>query len=73
MTATAEKIHPLDLLAERARTMARRVLAGQVDFIDGVDLCNSAAESSGLVQRFGDDLVQAVLAEAFMLVPRGPA
>jgi hypothetical protein len=53
--------------------MARRVLSGEVDFIDAVDACYSAADWAGLVQRYGDDLVQAVLAEAFMCIPRGPA
>jgi len=73
MSAAAEKIHPLDLLAERSRAMARRVLSSEVDFIDAVDACYSAAEWAGLVHRFGDDLVQAILAESFMCVPRGPA
>lgn len=52
--------------------MAGRVLSGEIDFIEAVDACYSSAEWAGLVHRFGDDLVQAVLAEAFMCVPKGP-
>jgi hypothetical protein len=70
MTATAKKTDPLDLLAERSRAMARRVLSGDVDFIDAVDACYSVADWAGLVRRYGDDLIQAALAEAFMNVPR---
>ena len=42
-------------------------------FIDGVDMAYSAAELAGLVCRYGDDLVQSVLALAFMDIPRGAA
>ena len=44
-------VHPLDLLYERSCTMAERVLAGQVDFIDGVDACYSAAEFKAFWQK----------------------
>jgi hypothetical protein len=49
----------LDLLLERSRTIAGRVRAGQLAFLDAVDMAYSAADLGGLVERYGDDLVQA--------------
>jgi hypothetical protein len=63
----------LDLLLERSRTLAARVRAGEIEFLDAVDMAYSAAEFSGLVSRYGDDLVQATLALAFMDIPRRAA
>ena len=64
---------PLDLLADRARVLAERVEAGSLGFVEGVDMAYSAAIWSGLVDRYGDDAIQQVLATAFMHVPRGGA
>ena len=64
--AISETADPLDLLYERCLTLADRVLSGQLSFIDAVDIAYSAAEWSGLVDRFGDDLIQLVLADAFV-------
>jgi hypothetical protein len=64
--ALSETADPLDLLYERSVTLADRVLSGQLPFIDAVDIAYSAAEWSGLVDRFGDDLIQLVLADAFI-------
>lgn len=63
--------HPLDLFYDRALSMADRILAGEVDFIDGIDACYSAALWAGLVDRHGDDAVQRVLALAFIATPKG--
>ena len=63
--AISETADPLDLLYERCLTLADRVLSGQLPFIDAVDMAYSAAEWSGLIDRFGDDVVQLVLADAF--------
>jgi hypothetical protein len=63
-------IHPLDLLFDRCCTLADRAKSGEVAFIDAVDMAYSAADWAGLVDRFGDYEVQAVLAIAFMGVPR---
>jgi hypothetical protein len=71
MTATAEKIDPLDLLYVRSLTMADRVAAGEIPFIEAVDFLWEAAEFAGTVDRVGPDLVQHVLACAFMGVPKG--
>ncbi len=70
MNATAEKLDPLDLLYVRSCTMAERVTAGEVPFIEAVDFMWEAAEFAGTVDRVGPDLVQHVLACAFMGVPK---
>ena len=64
--AISETADPLELLYERSAILADRVLSGQLPFIDAVDMAYSAAEWSGLVDRFGDDLIQLVLADAFV-------
>ncbi len=61
---------PLDLLRERALIVARRVTEGRLSFIDGVDLAYSAAIWSGLAERYGDDVVQRILADTFMGTPK---
>jgi hypothetical protein len=58
--------HPLDLFHERCLTLADRVALGDLPFIDAVDTAYSAADFAGLVDHFGDDTVQTVLAAAFM-------
>jgi hypothetical protein len=58
--------HPLDLFHERCLTLADRVEVGELPFIDAVDLAYSAADFAGLVNIYGDDTVQTVLAAAFM-------
>jgi hypothetical protein len=60
----------LDLLRDRCRTLADRVRSGEIPFLDGVDLAYSAADFSGLVNRYGDDEVQKIIASAFMETPR---
>jgi len=66
MTAAAQAVDPLDLFFVRSCTMAERVVAGEVPFIEAVDFMWEAAEFAGLVDRAGPDLVQHVLASAFM-------
>jgi hypothetical protein len=56
----------LDLFHDRCCTLAERVSAGGISFIDAVDLAYSAAQFSGLADRVGDDAVQAVMGSAFM-------
>jgi len=60
----------LKLLALRCIDLADRVIAGQLQFIDAVDMAYSAAQWAGLTESVGDDVVQKVLAAAFMHVPR---
>ena len=66
MTAAAQLIDPLDLLYERCCTLADRVDTGEIGFIDAVDMGWEAAAFAGTVDRVGPDLVQHVLACAFM-------
>jgi hypothetical protein len=55
----------LEILARRSLELADRVAAGELKFIDAVDLAYSAAAWAGLVETLGDDVVQATLAAAF--------
>jgi hypothetical protein len=45
--------------------MAARSKAGGLLFLDAVDFLYSAAEFAGLVDRYGDDVIQKILADAF--------
>jgi hypothetical protein len=65
MTAIARVVHPLDLLHERCLTLVDRVQAGELPFIEAVDFAYSAACFAGLVETYGDDAIQQVLARAF--------
>ena len=58
-------IGQIELFAIRASELADRVAAGQISFIDAVDMAYSAAVWSGLTESVGDDIVQAILAAAF--------
>lgn len=64
---------PLHILFERSCTLADRVEAGELSFLDAVDLAWSAAEFAGTVDRVGPDLVQHVLACAFMGIRKSAA
>jgi hypothetical protein len=67
----------LEIFALRCFELADRVAAGEIKFLDAVDLAHSAAiwadlpnaiEASGLINTkviTGDDIVQATLAAAF--------
>jgi hypothetical protein len=57
---------PLDLLFERCCTLADRVDASELAFLDAVDMAWTAAEFAGTVDRVGPDQIQHVLACAFM-------
>jgi hypothetical protein len=58
--------NPLALLFDRCTTLATRVRDGDLAFVDAVDMAYTAADFAGLVDRYGDDSIQGVLAEAFM-------
>lgn len=51
---------------ERCHTLAARVTARELSFIDAVDMAYSAATWSGIIDRYGDDAIQRVMAAAFM-------
>ena len=55
----------LEILALRSMELADRVAAGEIKFLDAVDLAYEAALWSGLTETVGDDIVQATLAAAF--------
>ncbi len=75
MTAARKIQNPdlLDLLRDHALILAHRVSQGRLTFIDGVDLAYSAAIWSGLADRYGDEVIQQVLAAAFMGTPKDRA
>jgi hypothetical protein len=55
----------VEILALRSLELADRVAAGEIKFLDAVDVAYEAAIWSGLVEAVGDDIVQAVIAGAF--------
>jgi hypothetical protein len=55
----------LEILALRSLELADRVAAGEIAFLDAVDMAYDAAVWSGLTSTVGDDIVQATLAAAF--------
>lgn len=55
----------LEILALRCLELADRVAAGEIAFLDAVDISYDAAVWSGLTSTIGDDVVQATLAAAF--------
>lgn len=63
----------LELFEERCRLLAARVRAGDIGFIEAVDLAASAAEWSGLAAAVGYDRCQSIMAVAFMASQRGAA
>jgi hypothetical protein len=56
----------LEILALRSLELADRVAAGQLPLIDAVDLAYEAAVWSDLTTTAGDDVVQAIIAAAFI-------
>jgi hypothetical protein len=56
---------PLELLFDRICVLAQRASSGELPFLDAVDMAYSAADWAGLVDRYGDDVIQLVLADAF--------
>ena len=56
---------PLELLFDRSCVLAQRAATGELPFLDAVDLAYSAADFAGLVERYGDDVIQLVLADTF--------
>jgi hypothetical protein len=60
----------LELLALRSFNFADRVDAGEIRFLDAIDVLYDGAVASGLVDAVGDDVVQATLAAAFISVWR---
>jgi hypothetical protein len=58
----------IDILTQHATTLVARVQAGQLGFIDAVDIAYEAAIAAGMGETIGDDAVQEILHQCF-----GPA
>jgi hypothetical protein len=56
---------PLVVFLARAEARASLCAAGLHDLQDSVDTLQAAAETQGLVSKYGQDRVQELLAEAF--------
>jgi hypothetical protein len=65
MSKTNRASKQLEIFALRSLELADRVAAGELPFIDAVDMAYAAACWAGLVETIGDDIVQATLAAAF--------
>jgi hypothetical protein len=68
--APSRETRQLEILALRSLQLADRVAAGEIAFIDAVDVAYEAAVCSGLVETVGVNVVQTVLHEAFRDVRR---
>jgi hypothetical protein len=55
----------LEILALRSFELADRIAAGQLQFLDAVDVAFDSAEASGLADLVGYDVIQIVLATIF--------
>jgi len=58
---------PLDVLQVRAEARAMLVEYGELELADAVDGLQDFAMRSGLVARLGQDTVQTIISNAFML------
>ena len=67
MSGKSRIARQLEILALRSFELADRARAGEIEFIDAVDMAYSAAEWAGLTESANPDVVQAVLATAFVL------
>jgi hypothetical protein len=56
---------PLDVFRERAEAKAYLVEIGDLAFLDAVDALQCDAEFDALPDRYGADVVQAIMATAF--------
>jgi hypothetical protein len=66
IAASAKKIvDPLEALRQRADARAYLWSIGDLDLHDAVDRLQRDAERDGLVERVGQNAVQAIIADAF--------
>jgi hypothetical protein len=56
---------PIEIFRERCWAKAMLVREGQADLQDAVDQLQEVAVSQGLLKEYGQDEVQAILAESF--------
>jgi hypothetical protein len=63
--ADKRKIDPLDCFYERASSRAYLWSIGEYELAEAVDALQASAVRYGLIDRIGQDAVQAILADAF--------
>jgi hypothetical protein len=62
---TSTKPDPLEVFLARCEARAQLVAAGLHNLRESVDTLQAAAETQGLVARYGQDEIQWILGEAF--------
>jgi hypothetical protein len=65
MPVTPTMADPLEVFRERAEARAHLVGCGELALLDAVDGLQADAECDGLVDVYGQDAVQAIMAQAF--------
>ena len=65
ITCMEHRTRQLKTLALRRLELADRVAAGELEFLDAVDVAFDSAEASGLADSVGYDVIQVILAAAF--------
>src|SRR5262245_38382595 len=61
---------PAEVVAARCKALATLAAAGDVDLVESIDRLQAAAAAAGLVDQYGQDAVQAFMADAFAVVRR---
>jgi hypothetical protein len=59
------KAAPLDVFRARAEARCLLIHNGLMDWHDGIDQLQAAAETQGLVAQYGQDRIQEIMAESF--------
>jgi len=57
--------HPMDIFCERCEARAYLVEIGDLAFLDAVDALQADAEFDGLIDQFGQQIIQQIMAAAF--------
>jgi hypothetical protein len=69
MSTTAPAVDPVEVFELRAWARAVLFFIGEIDLQQAIDPLQAAAERDGLIASIGQDAVQAIIAENF-LVPQ---
>jgi hypothetical protein len=64
-SAKSRATKQLELFTLRCLEIADRVATNEIAFLDAIDLLYEGARWGGLVESFGDDIVQTTMAAAF--------
>ena len=65
MTKRAAAVDLMEVFRARAEARAHLVAEGMLDLHDAVDVLQQAAVDQGLVEIYGQDMVQGIMAAAF--------